>query len=173
MGADLRLLGDNRAIDMVDDPAAISDQLRRVGEEAVGRRAAPLRVRRREMLADVAQPGRPEQRIGDRVEDDVGVAVAGQAARVAARLRLVVGRLNRVEALTGDFFEPDTSADEPPMPELAPETAEMVEGWRAYPALRSGRAQELFSRIEPQILARMSRAAIGRARWPRSPMAVW
>ncbi|MBV0890373.1 bifunctional [glutamine synthetase] adenylyltransferase/[glutamine synthetase]-adenylyl-L-tyrosine phosphorylase [Paracoccus sp. Z118] len=87
------------------------------------------------------------------------VAALDGASDPAAWGAEVVGRLHRVEALTGDFFEPDTSADEPPMPELAPETAEMVEGWRAYPALRSGRAQELFSRIEPQILARMSRAA--------------
>ena len=32
------------------------------------------------MLADVAQPGGAEQGIGDRVEDDIGIAVAGQAA---------------------------------------------------------------------------------------------
>ena len=31
------------------------------------------------MLADVAEAGRAEQRVGDRVGDDVGVAVAGEA----------------------------------------------------------------------------------------------
>jgi tRNA-dihydrouridine synthase B len=34
------------------------------------------------MLADVAEAGRSKQSIGDRVEGDVGVAVAGEAARV-------------------------------------------------------------------------------------------
>lgn len=65
-------------------------------------------------------------------------------------------RLARVETLTGEFFDPDGDAD--PMPDLSPETAEMVEGWRAYPALRSGRAQQIFSRIQPQIIGRMARA---------------
>ena len=32
------------------------------------------------MLADVAKPGRAEQRIGDGVEHDVGIAVAGEPA---------------------------------------------------------------------------------------------
>ena len=37
------------------------------------------------MLADVAEPGCAEQSIGDRMEDDVRVAVAGKAARVRNR----------------------------------------------------------------------------------------
>ena len=40
---------------------------------------APLRVGVGEVLADVAEPGRAEQRVGDGVGHDVGVAVAGQA----------------------------------------------------------------------------------------------
>ena len=35
-----------------------------------------------EVLADVAQPGGAEQRVGDRVGEHVGVGVAGQAALV-------------------------------------------------------------------------------------------
>ena len=34
------------------------------------------------MLADVAEAAGAEQGIGDRVEDDVGIAVAGKAAAV-------------------------------------------------------------------------------------------
>ena len=45
-------------------------------EERGGGGAAPLRVGRREMLADVAGADRAEHRVGDRVEHDVGVAVA-------------------------------------------------------------------------------------------------
>lgn len=37
------------------------------------------------MHADVAEPGRPEQRIGDRVKDDIGVAMPGEAAFVGNR----------------------------------------------------------------------------------------
>jgi hypothetical protein len=32
------------------------------------------------MLADVAKPGASQKRVGDRVEDDVGIAVTGEAA---------------------------------------------------------------------------------------------
>ncbi|WP_136649338.1 glutamine-synthetase adenylyltransferase [Paracoccus aeridis] len=69
-------------------------------------------------------------------------------------------RFARVEELAGDFFDPEAGrADDPAVPPMSPETAAMVEGWRTYPALKSGRAQEIFARIEPQILARMGRAA--------------
>ena len=65
-----------------------AEQTDRMGEEQVGRRAFPLRVRRREMLADVAEARGAEQGVGDRVEDDVGVAVAGEArANGALRCR--------------------------------------------------------------------------------------
>ena len=51
--------------------ATCAQQLDRVG-------AAPARVGVGEVLADVAEPGRAEQRVGDRVGDDVGVAVAAR-----------------------------------------------------------------------------------------------
>ena len=52
--------------------------------ERVG--ARPLRVGVGEVLADVAEPGGAEQRVGDGVGDDVGVAVA-DAARARRRRR--------------------------------------------------------------------------------------
>ena len=51
-------------------------------DEAARRRAAPLRVARREVLADVARAGRAEHRVDHRVQRDVGVAVPGEAAVV-------------------------------------------------------------------------------------------
>ena len=61
------------------------EQLDRMREEEVGGRAFPLRVGRREMLADVAEAGGAEQGVGDRMEHDVGIAVAGKAALVRDR----------------------------------------------------------------------------------------
>jgi hypothetical protein len=65
---------------MIDDGSAIAHQLCGVGQEQAGARAFPLRVRRGEVLADVAETRRAEDRVGDRVKDDVRVAVAGEAA---------------------------------------------------------------------------------------------
>ena len=74
---------------------------------------------------------------------------ADDTAAWAARL---VGRLHRVEALTGDFFAPGESRARPA---LSPEAEAMVERWRGYPALRSARGREVFARIEPELLNRL------------------
>ena len=82
MRADLGLLANDRAVDMVDDPAADRGPAAAAwARKMVGRGALPLRVGRREMLADVAEAGGAEQGVGDGVEHDVGIAVAGEAAR--------------------------------------------------------------------------------------------
>ena len=81
VGAHLRLLRDDRAIHMVDDCAACTrSSFAAWRRKTIGRRALPSRVGRREMLADVAKAGGAEQGVGDRVEHDVGVAVAGEPA---------------------------------------------------------------------------------------------
>ena len=64
---------------MGDPPAGLLDEAARVLEEQRRGRAAPLRVRRREMIADVAGAERAQNRVGQRVEGDVGIAVAGKA----------------------------------------------------------------------------------------------
>jgi hypothetical protein len=76
MGPDPRRLADDRQVDMVDPPAARLDQAARMFEEQRGGGATPLRVARREVIADIALADRPEQSVGEGVEDDVGVAVA-------------------------------------------------------------------------------------------------
>ena len=69
------------------------------------------------------------------------------------------GRLEEVHALTEDFFSPDgrTPAKAPePEVEFDPE---ITGQWRNYPALRSARATEIFKRLLPSILERLSKTA--------------
>jgi hypothetical protein len=82
MGADLRLFGDDRTVDVIDDRALGLEQFDRVPKEKIGGRSFPLQVRGREMLADIPKASCAQQSIGNRVEDNVGVAVPGQPARM-------------------------------------------------------------------------------------------
>ncbi|MGI3165627.1 bifunctional [glutamine synthetase] adenylyltransferase/[glutamine synthetase]-adenylyl-L-tyrosine phosphorylase [Pseudooceanicola sp. 200-1SW] len=72
-------------------------------------------------------------------------------------------RLEAVHAITEAFFAPETSAEAPPSD--GPETDEggfdeaVLERWLHYPALASTRAREIFSRLRPQLLAGLRRAA--------------
>lgn len=67
-------------------------------------------------------------------------------------------RIDEVHALTEDFFAPDM---------LAPEATEqgyefdedVINRWKTYPALRSSRAVEIFNRLRPELLRRLSEAA--------------
>ncbi|TRD18892.1 glutamine-synthetase adenylyltransferase [Palleronia caenipelagi] len=63
----------------------------------------------------------------------------------------IAERLDRVSALTEPFFKP--KAPRPEGPELSQSQQEIVDGWRAVPALRSTRAREIFKRILPELLA--------------------
>ncbi|MCV2864701.1 glutamine-synthetase adenylyltransferase [Defluviimonas sp. WL0075] len=65
-------------------------------------------------------------------------------------------RLDRVAELTESFFAPGEIRAAPSM---RPEMRALVDGWRAYPALRSERATRIFKRVEPEILSRLQRAA--------------
>ncbi|MGO4854577.1 glutamine-synthetase adenylyltransferase [Phaeovulum sp. W22_SRMD_FR3] len=70
--------------------------------------------------------------------------------------RDLLARLEAVEALTGGFFAPGEAAARP---EISATARKLVDGWRGYPALRSNRAAQIFKRVEPEFLRRMSRAA--------------
>jgi glutamate-ammonia-ligase adenylyltransferase len=86
-------------------------------------------------------------------------ALDGQAD-VAAFCSDLLGRLNRVEALTGGFFAP--SGPDPgasARPDLSPEATAIVERWWGYPALRSDRAVAIFRRLRPRLLRALSHAA--------------
>lgn len=75
----------------------------------------------------------------------------GDTTRFRARLR---ERLLQVGALTEDFFQPG-EATRAEAPELSEQQQGVVSGWRAYPALRSARAQEIFTRLQPELLTRL------------------
>ena len=77
----------------------------------------------------------------------------GDTERFRAGLR---ARLARVAELTEGFFAPGEVRAGPEMDET---TRAVVDGWRAYPALRSQRAVAIFKRVEPEILGRLARAA--------------
>src|SRR3546814_5563638 len=76
MRANFRRFGNDGQVDMVDPPAARRDAFAGEGEEAVRRRAAPLRIARREMVADVAVGKGAEDRVGQRMKRDIGIAMA-------------------------------------------------------------------------------------------------
>ena len=60
-------------------PSALGrDEFRRVGQKAARIGAAPARVTGREMAADITGADRAEDRIGQRVQPDIGVGMAEQ-----------------------------------------------------------------------------------------------
>lgn len=81
-------------------------------------------------------------------------ALAGEddAGAWCTRLR---GRLEHVHALTDSFFAP---AGTGPRPALSARSRAIIDRWPSYPALRSLRAQQIFRRIEPDLLSRLARA---------------
>ncbi|WP_136682870.1 bifunctional [glutamine synthetase] adenylyltransferase/[glutamine synthetase]-adenylyl-L-tyrosine phosphorylase [Falsirhodobacter xinxiangensis] len=67
----------------------------------------------------------------------------------------LLARLERTAELTEGFFAPPEVEK---APELTERQSSIVDGWAAYPALRSDRAQAIFRRIRPQLLRRMQEA---------------
>jgi len=107
---------------------------------------------RLQMAADAQTHALPASAEGfERLARMMGEADTGQ---MRAGLR---ARLERVAALTEEFFAPGETTDE--MPDLPDTSRAIVEGWRAYPALRSARAAEIFRRVKPGILRGLLRAA--------------
>ena len=103
------------------------------------------------------------QMVGDAQTHDLPVTAAG-VARIAAfngqteaafRLGLL-DRLARTNRLTEGFFAPQAVEA---APELSDTAARIVAGWSSYACLRSDRAQQIFQRLKPQLLSRLSRAA--------------
>src|SRR6185369_9632695 len=101
-----RRFADYGDVGMVDAPARLLDQLAGMVEEQGRGSAAPLRIGRRKMVADVAGAQRAEDRVGQRVKDDVGVAMAGKA--------LVMRDLDAAEPqfpARGEGMDVETEAD--------------------------------------------------------------
>ena len=71
--------------------------------------------------------------------------------------RALAERLEAVHQLTDDFFaRRQGGLGDAPAPDA--EEPEMVARWRHYPALRSSRAQAIFDRLKPDLLARLQAA---------------
>ena len=90
MGSDLRPFADEGNVDIDDAPAPRGHQVAGMGGEKRGIRAAPLGVRRREVLADVAGGERPQNRVDQGMQSHVGIRMAGQGE--------IVGDINAAEA---------------------------------------------------------------------------
>ena len=124
-----------------------------------------------EIAADLTEAYRRHRQVEHRIQmiDDTQthrLPPGGAALDAVARLdgapetapwaEDITRRLIRVEALTDAFFAPGEVTARPALP---PDQEALIEGWRTYPALRSPRARRIFRRIEPDLLARMQRAA--------------
>src|SRR5688572_20976932 len=82
MRPDLRRLANECEVDVTDGEPGFTRQPDGMFDEARRGRAAPLRVARRKVQADVTCASGAENGIDDRVQTDIGVAVAGEAALV-------------------------------------------------------------------------------------------
>ncbi len=67
--------------------------------------------------------------------------------------------LTEVHTLTEDFFAPDGTGAPDDGYDLSPEDAEIVDGWKSYPALRSSRAVAIFERLKPDLVAKLTGGA--------------
>jgi glutamate-ammonia-ligase adenylyltransferase len=74
----------------------------------------------------------------------------------AAFRKGLLARLARTAHLAEGFFAPGEVEE---APELSDHAQAIVAGWRAYPCLRSDRAQGIFRRLRPQLLKKLARAA--------------
>ena len=84
----------------------------------------------------------------------------GQGDTAAFRTRLKA-RLQEVAHLTEDFFDPAAQAGPgraTARPALSAAQETLIEGWQAYPALRSERGRAIFRQLEPEILTRLQGA---------------
>ena len=77
--AEARPVADHLDGDVADLEAGVAHPAGGLGEQRRAGRAGPGRVRRTEVRAEVAEPGRREQRVAGGVRGDVGVGVALEA----------------------------------------------------------------------------------------------
>jgi transposase InsO family protein len=82
---ELWALEDHGGVDVHDPPAGVPQERQRMAQQLqrVGVPVALVGVR--EVLADIAEPGGPEQRIDDRVRENVGIGVPVEAALLRDR----------------------------------------------------------------------------------------
>lgn len=68
------------------------------------------------------------------------------------------GRIEDVHGLTEEFFAPDLVTPKAPEPDHDFDE-DVIRRWKTYPAMRSSRAVEIFDRLRPDLLRRLSEAA--------------
>lgn len=146
--SDLRVRG------TVDGLAALADK-RWIPQDVAARLADHYRAHREvehrlQMIADAQTHALPANADGfDRL-----ARFMGQGDTQAFRDGLSE-RLEEVQSLAEGFF---TAGSGEVAPQPAPDWAEAImERWPSYPALRSERAVSLFSRLRPELLARMEK----------------
>ncbi|MCO6382216.1 glutamine-synthetase adenylyltransferase [Oceanicola sp. 502str15] len=83
--------------------------------------------------------------------------LAGEGDTAAFRAGLTA-RLERVAKLAEGFFAPGSKRSPQDGPEWSESAREVIGRWKGYPALRSQRAVELFTRIRPELMAQLGRA---------------
>ncbi|WP_085836469.1 glutamine-synthetase adenylyltransferase [Aquimixticola soesokkakensis] len=71
---------------------------------------------------------------------------------VASLRRDILERVERVGALTEDYFAPTAPA---PAPQLPAEMKVITDRWTSYPCLRSERARAIFDRLKPDLYRRL------------------
>ena len=106
---------------------------------------------RLQMIADAQTHSLPQTADGfDRL-----ARLSGEGDTVAYRAR-ISALFEEVRATATPFFERDAGAAR--LPEMSETVAETVARWPRYPALRSERGQEIFDRLKPDLLERLTRA---------------
>ncbi|MEX0340462.1 MAG: glutamine-synthetase adenylyltransferase [Arenibacterium sp.] len=88
----------------------------------------------------------------ERIACLMGCDVAQMQADIQARLR-------EVHTLTEGFFAPDAASPGAGEVEEASFDTSICLRWNTSPALRSQRAQEIFQRLRPELMARLARTA--------------
>jgi [glutamine synthetase] adenylyltransferase / [glutamine synthetase]-adenylyl-L-tyrosine phosphorylase len=68
-------------------------------------------------------------------------------------------RLTEVHDLTEGFFAPDAAPAPAHVPAPVEFDTDVIARWPTYPALRSQRGAQIFERIKPELLSRLSRTA--------------
>ncbi|MGI9390704.1 MAG: glutamine-synthetase adenylyltransferase [Boseongicola sp.] len=70
----------------------------------------------------------------------------------------LTARLSRVHDLTDGFFAPGSRASANASAEMPDQASEITERWPGYAALRSPRAVEIFNRMQPFLMRRLSKS---------------
>ena len=71
----------------------------------------------------------------------------------------VKARLSEVHELTEGFFAPDAQPAAPVVAVPQELDGDIIARWPTYPALRSARGAQIFERLKPELLSRLSRTA--------------